>query len=201
MKNIKQIIGSLLLVLALLHVHTPAHATEYVLEKPHTQILFSVSHLGFSFSHGKFTDFDGRFTFNPDTPEDGHVDVTIKTESIEMNHKKWNAHMKNADFFNVTEYPEMRFVSTKIEKTGENTGKITGNLTLLDVTKPVTLDVTYNKSGIHPFTKSYISGFSARGSLKRSDFGMNYGIPNVGDKVNLIIEVEGIRQTTVNANE
>src|SRR5690606_12273607 len=103
------------------------------------------------------------------------TEVTIDTSSISMNHEAWENHLKNADFFDVEKFPTMTFKSTKVERTGEKTAKMTGDLTLLGVTKPVTLDVTLNKSDLHPFHKKMAAGFSATGTLKRSDFGMNYG--------------------------
>jgi len=111
-----------------------------------------------------------------------------------MDMDKWDAHMKNEDFFHVEKYPEMTFKSTGIEVTGENTARITGDLTLLDVTKPVTLNVTYNKSGVHPYSGEYVAGFSADTMITRSEFGMDYGLPGVGDDVEIRLEVEGIRQ-------
>ncbi len=184
------------LLMAILFITQPAQAQIeiYEIEKPHTQILFSVSHLGFSNSYGKFLDHQGTIEFNRSEPEKSKVEITTQTASIEMNDQKWNDHMKNKDFFNVEEFPTMTFKSTKIEKTGENTAKITGDLTILETTKPVTLDVVFNKAGKHPFGEKYAAGFSAKGSLKRSDYGMTYSLPMVGDDVNLILEVEAIRQ-------
>lgn len=167
----------------------------YELEAPHTQVLFSVDHLGFTKSYGQFTGISGGFTFDPEAVETSSVEVTIDTNSLSMEHGKWDAHLKNPDFFNVEKFPTMTFKSTKIEKTGEKTGKLTGDLTLLGVTKPVTLDVTWNKSGPHPMSGTPVAGFSARGTLKRSDFGMNYGVPNVGDEVEMIIEAQGDAKT------
>lgn len=186
----------LLLLTAILFITQPAQAQIeiYEIEKPHTQILFSVSHLGFSNSYGKFLDHQGTIEFNRSEPEKSKVEITIQTASIEMNDQKWNDHMKNADFFNVEKFPTMTFKSTKIEKTGDNTAKITGDLTILETTKPVTLDVVFNKAGKHPFGEKYVAGFSATAALKRSDFGMTYSLPMVGDDVNLILEVEAIRQ-------
>ena len=102
--------------------------------------------------------------------------------------------MKNEDFFNVEKFPEMTFKSTGVTVTGENTGDVTGDLTLLGVTKPVTLHVTFNKAGKHPMGDKYAAGFSATGTLRRSDFGMDYGLPMVSDEVELRIEVEGVRE-------
>ena len=169
---------------------------QYSFDKAHTQILFFVDHLGFSKSQGEFLDFDGFFTFDRVHPEKSNVDVTINTAGIDMDDEPWDEHMKSKDFFNVEQFPEMTFKSTTIEVTGENTANITGDFTLLGITKPVTLSVTHNKSDKHAFSGKYVSGFSATASLKRSDFGMTYGLPMVGDDVDIRIEVEGVREDT-----
>jgi polyisoprenoid-binding protein YceI len=173
----------------------------YHFEKPHTQILFSVNHLGFSNSHGAFTDYDGSFEFNRSEPEKSKIDAVIKTDSAEMNDKAWNDAVRGKDYFNAAQFPQMTFKSTGVKVTGEKTAKIIGDLTLLGVTKPVTLDVTFNKADKHPFSGKYVAGFSAKGSLNRSDFGMKSGIPFVSDKVEIEIEVEGIRQGKGTENE
>lgn len=170
-----------------------AEVETYSFDTVHSQILFFVSHLGFSVSEGEFLEFDGGFTFDREAPENSSVNVTIDTNSIDMDDEKWDAHMKNEDFFNVEKFPTMTFNSTAIEVTGEDTANITGDLTILDVTKPVTLAVKHNKSGQHPFAGKYAAGFSATTKLKRSDFGMSYGLPNVGDDVEIRIEVEAHR--------
>ena len=140
-------------VIGLSFTGTTAHAApeKYEFDKAHTQILFFVNHLGFSNSQGEFHDYDGGFTFDAENPENSSIDVTIMTESVDMDDEKWDDHLKNADFFNVEKYPSMTFKSTNIEVTGEKTAKITGDLTILETTKPVTLDVTFNNAGQHPF--------------------------------------------------
>ena len=187
------IILSLTLLLTTALPVRAADQHEYEFDKAHTQILFFVDHLGFSMSQGEFHDYSGGFTFDRSNPENSSVDVTIRSESIDMDHDKWDAHMKNADFLNVTEYPTMAFKSTDINVTGGNTAEIAGDFTMLGVTRPVTLNVTHNKSGVHPFSGRYVSGFSAEAKLQRSEFGMNYGLPNVGDTVHIRLEVEGMR--------
>lgn len=168
-------------------------ADKYEFDKEHTQILFFVNHLGYSFSQGEFLEFDGGFVFDEANPENSSIDVTIQTESIDMDSEEWDAHMKNEDFFHVEQYPTMTFKSTGIEVTGENTANITGDLTILDVTKPVVLDVTHNKTGKSPFGDDYKSGFSATANIKRSEWGIDYGLPNVGDDVEIRLEVEAVR--------
>ena len=167
-----------------------AEAQNYEFDKKHTMIMFNVGHMGLSHSWGKFLDFDGDIKFDEESPENSSVDMTIQTASINMDDEKWEDHLKNEDFFDVEEHPTMTFKSTGIEVTGEDTGMLTGDLTLLGVTKPVTLDVTFNKAGKRPMGDAYAAGFSAEGEVTRSDFGMDYGIPMIDDTVNLVIEVE-----------
>ena len=171
-----------------------AAAESYTFDQAHTQILFFVNHLGFSMSQGEFHQVDGDFKIDHENPANSVIDVAIQTDSIDMDHDKWTAHMKNADFFDVENHPEMTFKSTNIELTGEKTANVTGDLTILGVTKPVTLAVTHNKTGKNPFSGNDTIGFSASGNIKRSEFGMNYGLPNVGDDVELRLEVEAFKQ-------
>ncbi len=187
----------ILLVSCMVTMATPAKAEIeiYEFDTAHTQILFFVDHLGFSKSQGEFLDFDGSFTFNRADPEASKVDVAIQTNSIDMDDEKWNTHMKNEDFFDVEKFPSMTFKSTKIEKTGTKTANIIGDLTILETTKPVTLNVTFNKAGVHTFNQKYVAGFSATAVIKRSDFGMKYGLPLIGDDVEIRLEVEGLRKT------
>lgn len=166
----------------------------YKLENPHTQVTFAVNHLGFSNSIGKFTDYNGDMTFDRDHPENSSVTVTIKTDSLDMGNATWEEHVESDKLLDAAKYPEMTFKSTKIDVTGEKTARITGDLSLHGVTKPVMLDVVMNGVGQHPFGLGYFAGFSATGTIKRSEFGMGYGIPNVADDVILRIEVEAVRQ-------
>jgi polyisoprenoid-binding protein YceI len=175
----------------------PARAAEtFKIDKDHSNIVFLVDHLGYSKMVGRFTEFEGQFTFDEANLAANKVTVTIKAESVDTNHKARDDHLRSVDFFNAKEFPTLSFVSTRVEKTGEKTGKLHGNVTLLGVTKPVVLDVTFNKRAEHPlprYNKLMTAGFSARGSLKRSDFGMKFALGGVGDEIQLIIEVEGAK--------
>lgn len=175
---------------------TAANPVRYEFDKTHSSIMFFVNHLGFSLSTGRFLDFDGFYSFDPDAPEASEVDVTIKTDSLAMQDDRWDAHLKGADFFDVEKFPDMHFKSTEIVKTGDKTGVLKGDLTLLGVTKPVELNVTLVGTGKHPMAPRLVSGFSATGTLKRSDFGMNYALPNVGDEVEIRIEIEGFKEVS-----
>jgi polyisoprenoid-binding protein YceI len=166
----------------------------YKLESPHTQVMFNVSHLGFTNSYGKFTKYDGEIVWDQEHPEKSKVTATINTDSLQMNDATWNEHLSGENFFDIKKFPTMTFTSKKITVSGEHTAKIDGDLTLRGVTKPVTLDVTHNKSGKFPFGNDYRAGFSATAAIKRSDFGMTYGLLAVGDDVKIILEVESVRQ-------
>lgn len=199
--NKKLLVAICTLVFSMISSSLYADAEKYSFDKAHTQILFFVNHLGFSNSQGEFHDYDGYFIFNMEEPEKSEVDVTIKTASIDMDDEKWDEHLKNKDFFNVEEFPEMHFKSTDIIVTGENTADIKGDFTLLGVTKPVTLSVIHNKSGKFPMGDKYVSGFSAKTTIKRSEFGMEYGLPMVSDDVNIMIEVEGVRERPADSSD
>lgn len=167
---------------------------KYIIESPHTQIGFTVNHLGFSNSTGKFLDYSGSFLLDRMDLSKSSVEVTIKTASLDMGNALWNEHMSAADFFNVAVFPTMTFKSTSVDLTGEDTADVTGDLTLLGVTKPVVLKVKHNKSGPHPFGDKFVAGFDATTTIKRSDFGMTEGVPMVGDDVYINISTEGIQE-------
>lgn len=187
-------VGAAAALFLFLPTSAKAAPEHYSFDKAHTQILFFVNHLGFSMSQGEFHDYDGHFIFDRENPENSSVEVEIRAESIDMDDEKWDTHMKNEDFFHVTKYPVITFKSTKIEQFSEDSANITGDLTMLGVTKPVTLTTTLNKTGRHPFNQKYVAGFSATATVKRSDFGMNYGLPLIGDEAQIRLEIEGIRK-------
>lgn len=171
-----------------------AGTQDFTVDKSHTVIIFSVSHFGFSKVMGRFNDFAGTYTIDDDKMTASKIDLTINTATVDTGHQKRDEHLRGEDFFNVTEFPTMTFSSTDVIKTGPSTAKVTGNLTLLGITKPVTLDVTLNKTGEYPMPQYKgiaVTGFSVRGTIKRSDFGMNYAQGGIGDEIELMIELEG----------
>lgn len=174
-----------------------AEPADFVLDPDHTYITFFVSHLGYADLAGMFLESSGSFSYDEETQELKSATITVNTDSVFTNHDKRDEHLKSADFLNTSEFPEMTFVATKAEKLSETEGTITGDLTLLGVTKPITLDVRLNKAGNYPFGDGhYAVGIDATGSFKRSDFGMSYGVDGniVGDEIKLVLGFEGIRQ-------
>lgn len=174
-----------------------AEPRAYALDPEHMGIGFLVDHVGYAKVLGMFRDASGSFTFDEQTGALSDLKIEIDTASIFTNHRKRDDHLRSPDFLNTAEFPKMTFTAAGARKTGERTFVIDGRLTLLGRTQPVTLTATWNKSGEYPFgDKHYAMGISARGSFKRSAFGMMYAVENrwVGDEVELIIELEAKRK-------
>jgi polyisoprenoid-binding protein YceI len=177
---------------AALLLAAPAFAkTEtYALDSTHAHVQYAVDHLGFSTSRGAFRDVSGTLVLDTDKPETARLNVTIPVASFDSFNAKRDEHIKSADFLDAAKFPEMKFVSTKVERTGEKTAKVTGDLTLHGVTRPVVLDVTLHQVGTHPMMKKDWAGFSATGTVKRSEFGIPQGIPFVSDAVQITLDAE-----------
>lgn len=174
-----------------------AEPRSFTLDPAHLHVGFLTEHIGFARTLGVFRDVAGTVVFDEEAPALQEIDVTVRTNSVDTGHDARDEHLRSDDFLAVDEYPEMTFTLTEATRTGENTGTITGDLSLRGETHPVSLDVTLNKTGRYPFgDEHYAVGISARGSLKRSDWGMTYGVDNglVGDRVEIIIEAELIRE-------
>ena len=172
-------------------------AGTYELDKTHASITWKVMHMGLANYTARFNTFDSTVVLDPAAIENSSVTVDISPMSIETdypNPEKEDFDKKLAtgeNWFNAGANPTIKFVSKTIEKTGENTANITGDLTFLGVTKPVTLDATLNGAmASHPFTKKAAFGISAHTTIKRSDWGMSGGLPHVGDDVDVMIEAE-----------
>lgn len=171
-----------------------AEPQRFEIDPAHTTLGFWVMHIGYARTWGQFTDVSGSFVYDDAAQSLSDLTVTVPTASVSTNHEARDGHVKNKDFLHVTEHPKMTFTATGGEVTGERTGKVTGDLTLLGVTRSVTLDVTLNKTGPYPFGhKKETMGISARGVVKRSDFGMTYALGGiVGDEVEIVVEMEAI---------
>jgi polyisoprenoid-binding protein YceI len=167
-------------------------AADYTLDTAHTQIKFGVSHMGFSTTRGSFRDFSGNFSFDPEAPEASSAEVVIQTASLDVDDEEWNGHLTAGDWFNVGEFPTMTFTSTSIESTGDGTMNINGELTMLGVTRPVTLNTTLNKIG-EQMGKAK-SGFSATTTIDRTQWGLDTFAPVIGAEVSISIELEAFQE-------
>ncbi|WP_421936009.1 YceI family protein [Phenylobacterium sp.] len=181
-----------------------APAGQYKMDLSHTSVNFRISHMGLSFYTARFTRMDGVLHFNPANPAAQSVSATIDVRSFQTNYPDpqqldFDTKIEN-DFLGATAHPQITFKSTKVEPTGPRTARVTGDLTLKGVTKPVVLETTYN-GGYKPSAMDPGSrvGFSAHGKFKRSDFGLTAGLPapgttlGVGDEIEVIIETEFTR--------
>ncbi len=177
----------------------PVPKGAYESDKLHTSLVFRVSHLGFSSYTGRFTRFDAKLDFDPARIAAARVNVTIDPHSIQADNAPsgFLDSLAGKDWLDAAQFPEMSFRSTRVELTGKNAFRLHGDLTVHGVTKPIVLDASYNGGyARHPMEPRARIGFSARGSFKRSDFGVTYGIPNpgstfgIGDEVQVVLETE-----------
>jgi polyisoprenoid-binding protein YceI len=170
----------------------PASATTYTLEPNYTQGVMRWDHLGFSYPAAQFAQGTGTLEFDAMNPEMSSIKVTIPLASLSTGVADLDEHLKSADFFEVARYPTATFVSTRVEKGMDmNHLKVTGNLTIRTVTRPVTLDVTLLKIGKNVRTQVATIGFEAKGMLKRTDFGLGAFVPQVGDEIQLQVTTQG----------
>ncbi len=160
----------------------------------HAFIQFKISHLGFSWLYGRFNEFEGAFSFDPDNPSNSSVEVTIDTTSIDSNHERRDAHLKNEDFLTVAEYPSARFVSTDFEHVEGDRYTMVGDLTFMGITRSLTFDVEQVGAGTDPWG-NYRRGFHGTTRFALADFGIDYDLGPDSREVEIILDVEGIRQT------
>ena len=185
--------GAALLALGLVG-GVQAAVANYAIDAAHSSVLFSVDHAGWARVFGSFRKVEGELNYDPANPAAGKVKVRVAADSIFTNNTKRDQHLASPDFFNAAEFPEISFESTGVTLKDARNAVLKGNLTLLGVTKPVQLALTLNAVQPDSFTKQTKAGFSLRGTVKRSDFGMTYSIPRVSDEVELIIEIESVQQ-------
>lgn len=184
-------IRSLLLSAALALTALPAFAADtFTFDSNHTNITWRANHFGFSSPDGKFVGATGTLILDETTPANSKVEVSIPTTGLVTGLPRFDEHLKSADFLDVAKYPTATFVSDKVELTSQDTAKVSGMLTLHGVTKPVVLDVRLNKIGENPMNHLKTAGFSATGTIKRSEFGISAYVPNVSDEIELSFEVE-----------
>jgi polyisoprenoid-binding protein YceI len=185
-----------LALLLALPVGALAAPQTYNIDPMHSFPNFTIGHLGVSTIHGRFERISGKITLDP-AAKTGSMEVKVPTATVstgdakrENGARSRDEHLRSADFFNSAEFPDMTFKSTKFNFSGDKVESVEGNLTLLGVTKPVKLHVTQFFCGANPFTKKQMCGADAEAAIKRSDFGMKFGVPAISDDVKLSIGIE-----------
>jgi polyisoprenoid-binding protein YceI len=176
----------------------PAASGAFTVDAVHSGVLFRIKHMGVSYFHGRFNDFSGTFHLDGDDAAKSALNVTVKADSIDTGNAGREKHLKSADFFSTAEFPEITFTSTSVKKTGDHTYDVTGDLTMLGAKKSVTATVTHVGTAQAPAQMGggEVSGVEATFTIKRSDFGMNYGIDKgaLSDEVQMTIALEGKRK-------
>lgn len=167
-----------------------AKPVTYTIDPTHTETVFKWNHFGFSTPSGNFSDIQGYIVVDNDQPEKSSVRVFIPVSSINTNVKALDEHLLKADFFDVEKYPTITFQSTKVETSDKKHFKITGDLTIKGISKPVVLDAVLNNQAEHPRLKVPAIGFNATTTFDRSAFGVSASIPNVGDQITVSITTE-----------
>lgn len=190
---LQSLVGASLLLASAAHAALP---TQWQLDNSHTRVGFSVEHLGFSTTMGHFDKVDGTLNYNIKAPNKTTMNFVIDTNSINTAFEARDKHLRSDDFFNVKKYPTMTFKSTKVNFYNPQQAKVDGNLTLLGVTKPVTLNVTIKKIANSPMTKKPVIGFRATGVIDRTEFGMTSFADGITTKVPIQIDGELVEKTS-----
>ncbi len=180
---------------------TTLRADTYTIDASHTSIVFGISHFGYSYTYGRFNRTNGNFVWDNANPAASQFQIAIDAASIDSNDPKRDDHLRNADFFNVKQFPVISFQSTAVRPAAgsstqnptANMFDVTGNLTIHGVTKQVTLPMKKLGEGLGPYGK-YRCGFFCQTTINRSDFGMTNMLPKIGDQVAITISFEGLRQ-------
>lgn len=166
-------------------------AETYKVDPVHSSVLFRIKHMNVGYFYGRFNDIAGEFTIDPANPSGSSFDFKINLESLDTNNKDRDKHLLGPDFFNAKEFPEIAFKSTQAQKVDEHTYEVVGDLTMHGVTKPVTVRIDYVGSGKEMRGGGTRAGIEAVFTLRRTEFGMKYGLQGLGDEVRVIAALEG----------
>ena len=173
---------------------TAAQAEPYTLDKSHTAITFQVDHLGYSLTHGRFTEFDAIIDFDQEDPSKSSVEFSIKAPSVDTGWAKRDEHVRGPDFLNVEKHALITFKSTKIEKTGDETATMTGELTMNGETYEETFDVKMRKLAPSPFgEKKLTAGFQATATIDRTKYNVSYGKGAIGTEIPVTVDLEIVK--------
>jgi polyisoprenoid-binding protein YceI len=167
-------------------------ADSYTIDPNHTLPVFEVNHLGFTTQRGRFDKTSGKIQLDKEK-KTGVVDWTIEADSINMGQSKWNDHLKSADFFNVAQFPTIRYHADKVTFKGNTPVAAEGTLTLLGVAKPVKVTIHRFTCGTNPLNQKPLCAADIEATLKRSEFGMSKYLPGVGDDVKVFVPVEAYK--------
>ncbi len=187
-------LSAAILAAALFATPALAEPVAYDFDKSHSNLGFSYNHLGYSTTEGRFGDWQAELLIDQEDPSKSRIDFTIEIDSLDTFFADRNKHLLSPDFFDAAKFPQATFVSTSVEKTGDNQLAVTGDLTIRGMTKPVTLDVTVTQIGAHPMANVPAVGFAAETTVRRSDFGMDMYVPYISDEVKITFHAEALQK-------
>jgi polyisoprenoid-binding protein YceI len=195
MIKMKKILLSTAVSAAMMLSATAANAADYVIDTKgaHAFVNFKIKHLGYSWLHGRFNTFDGKFSYDAKNPDASKIMVNIDTTSLDSNHAERDKHLRGKEFLNVDKFPTATFKSTSVKFNDEDSGKVTGDFTLHGVTKTITFEIDKVGEGKDPWG-GYRVGFEGETSLKLTDYGIDYNLGPASTHVDIGLFIEGIRQ-------
>lgn len=190
----KKLVLAASLLAGTLGMSSMAQAADYAVDVKgaHAFINFKIKHLGYSWLHGRFNTFDGKFSYDSAKPEMANISIDIDTASIDSNHAERDKHLKGKDFLDVSKYPKAGFKSTSIKFSDGTHGVVTGNFTLHGVTKSISFPVEKIGEGQDPWG-GYRAGFEGSTELKLADYGIDYNLGPASTHVQIDLSIEGIR--------
>lgn len=171
----------------------PAFAQTYQVDPVHTSLVFRVKHMNTAFVYGMFRDIKGTVVVDEANPARSSINLEVNADSVFTANEQRDNHLRSPDFFNTRQFPTITFRSTSIRRVNENTVQVQGNLTMRGVTRPVTATVNLTGKGKNAQGRDII-GFETTFTIRRSEFGIRYGLPGLGDEVRVMLSVEAIRQ-------
>ncbi|MCB9741490.1 MAG: YceI family protein [Alphaproteobacteria bacterium] len=190
-RNVRSVLLGALLAATSLTFAQPAHAADdYKVDGEHTSVLFNIKHFNAAWIYGRFNTVDGEWTLDAKDASKSKVQVTIQAESVDTNNEKRDKHLRNADFFNTAEFPEITFTSKSVKKLDGDKWQVKGDLTLHGVTKEVTVEFEQTGEGPDPWG-GYRMGLHGEFSIKRSDYGITHMADGLSDEVRIIVSLEG----------
>ncbi len=193
-KHISGFHAAVLLILSASVILAPAAMAElYKLDPAHTSIIFRVKHLGVAYVFGRFNGATGTFSYDQSVPSDTSIHIQVATNNIDTNDEKRDKHLKSPDFFNAVKFPLITFKSSSVTQKDKDLLSVSGHLTILGKTNPVTIEVRRTGAAKDPWG-NYRIGFESSFTIRRTDYGMNFMLGGVSNEVNLTVSVEGIKQ-------
>lgn len=170
----------------------PAAAQTYQIDPVHTSLVFRVKHMNTAYVYGMFRDVKGTVTVNEANPAQSSITIEVDANSVYTANEQRDNHLRSPDFFNTRQFPTITFRSTEVRRVNANTVQVKGNLTIRGVTRPITTSVTLTGKGKNQQGRDII-GFETTFTIRRSEFGIRYGLPGLGDDVRVTLSVEAAR--------